>query len=161
MKRRNFSDWFGTGSPAGLITLVGVIIVWTLVFAAIIGGIVYLLERPSLAQQPPAATPTATISIQPTFGSPGTNVTVQGTGWAAGSSVFIYLLPPDQTQITGAAAAEVTVDPQGGFTGLVGIPSTSDWQSPGVATVIARTVSGQASARASFDLLPPASQHLR
>jgi hypothetical protein len=123
MKRRD-SDWFGTGSAAGLIALVAVIIVWTLVFAAIIGGIVYVLERPSLAQQPTTVTPTAAISIQPTSGPPGTTVTVQGTGWAASSNVFIYLLPPGEAQITGAAAAAVTVDTQGQFAVQVGIPST-------------------------------------
>jgi PKD repeat protein len=154
MKRRNSSNWLGTGSAAGLIALVAVIIVWTLVFAAIIGGIVYVLERPSLAQRPPVVTPTAAISIQPTSGPPGTTVTVQGTGWTASSNVFIYLLPPGQTQLTGAAAAAVTVDAQGQFAVQVGIPSTDGWQSPGTATVIARTVSGQQSAQEPFDLLP-------
>jgi PKD repeat protein len=158
MKRRNFFDQLGQSSTATTLALVVVVVVWTLVFLAIIGGIIFFVERPIQAQQPATSVPTPVISVEPTVGPGGTTVTIHGQGWAPGTRVSIYLLAPGQTQIPNFASAGATADTQGQFTVSVVIPSEDGWQTAGTATIIAQTTGGGPSAQASFNVLAPSEQ---
>jgi PKD repeat protein len=152
MRLRDYFDQIRRSSSGTLVALAAVVVVWIVVLAMIIAGIVFYFERPNLAQP---GTPTAqTIAVEPTAGPAGTTVTVTGQGWAADSIISIYLLAPGQTQIPNFATAQATVDAQGQFATTVAIPLEGDWLAPGTAQVIAEVAGGGASARTIFVVLP-------
>jgi PKD repeat protein len=151
MKTKNFFQRLSQNPTTLLIVLAAVVVVWIVVLAMIIYGAVSYFQRPGLAQQPPLST-IPIVSVEPTAGQVGTPLTISGKGWAPGSSISIYLLPPGQTQTPGSAAAATIADAQGEFVTGVVIPPGSDWQTMGTATVIASVAGGGPSAQTTFDL---------
>jgi PKD repeat protein len=153
MKTKNFFQRLSQNSRILLILLAAVVVVWIVVLAMIVYGAISYVQRPGLAQQPPPSTAIPIVSVEPTAGQVGTPLTISGKGWAPGSSISIYLLPPGQTQTPGSAAAATIADAQGEFmTGIV-IPPGSEWQTTGTATVIASLAGGEGpSAQATFEL---------
>jgi PKD repeat protein len=157
MRLREYFDQIRRSSSGTLVALAAVVVVWILVLAMVIAGIVFYFERPNLAQPPaPGAATAPAIAVEPTAGPAGTPVTVTGQGWAAGSRISIYLLAPGQTQIPNFATAQATVDAEGLFTTTVAIPLEGDWLAPGTAQVMAEVAGGGASARTIFVVLPTA-----
>jgi PKD repeat protein len=155
MRLREYFDQIRRSSPGTLVALAAVVVVWILVLAMIIAGIVFYFERPNLAQPPaPGAATAPAIAAEPTAGPAGTPVTITGQGWAAGSIISIYLLAPGQAQLPNFATAQATADAQGLFTTTVAIPLEGDWLAPGTAQVMAEVAGGGASARTIFVVLP-------
>jgi PKD repeat protein len=152
MKTKRFFEQINQGSTSVWIAAAAVVVVWGLVALMVVAGIFLYLERPTLAQQPPANVAVPAVSVQPTTDSAGSPLTVVGQGWAPGSLVSIYLLAPGQTQTPNFASAQATADGQGNFTANVAIPSGGAWETPGTATVITRLASGGASAQTTFNL---------
>jgi PKD repeat protein len=163
MKTGNFFQQLSQSSRAILILLAAVVVVWTVVIAMIIFGAVSYFQRPSVAQQTLSNTSVPTVSVDPTAAQVGTLLAISGKGWAPDSSISLYLLAPGQTQPPDFATAATIANAQGEFVTTLAVPSGSDWQTVGTATVIAsstgplaRTAYGNGpSARTTFALLSP------
>jgi hypothetical protein len=139
MKKKNFFDQISQSSQGIQAGLLAVVVVWSLVFLLIIAGVIFLLERPSQAQQLKLGASTPYIVLDPTSGLPGSSVLVRGGGWTPGDRISIYLLAPGQAELPGFTLAGGTANARGQFSVTVVIPSQDGWQNPGAATVYARS----------------------
>jgi hypothetical protein len=153
MKKKNFLDQISQSSQGIQAGLLAVVVVWSMVFLVIIAGVIFLLERPSQAQQLKLGASTPYIVLDPTSGLPGSNVLVQGGGWTPGDRISIYLLAPGQTELPGFAIAGATAGAQGQFSVTIVIPLRDGWQNPGAATVYARSDQSGVAAQSVFDVL--------
>lgn len=150
---RRLYDEFSQSSTSVKIAISAVIMVWSLIIVTLIAGAVLFLESPGQAMQPTPGGGVPTISIDPASGPPGTAVTTQGQGWEPGQVVLLYLVAPGQTEAPNFASAGSTADAEGRFTAKFVVPSESDWQNAGLATVVARANDGGASAQAFFNVV--------
>ncbi len=163
MKTGNFFQRLSQNSRIVLILLVAVVAIWIVVLAMIVFGVATYLQRPSVAQQPLPSTTVPVVSVEPTAAQAGTLLTVSGKGWTPDGSISLYLLAPGQSQPPGFATAAATTNAQGEFAASVAVPSGSDWQTAGTATVIANLTGPFAStgdgngpsAQTTFALLSP------
>jgi uncharacterized protein YraI len=153
MTKKNFFDQISQSSQGIQAGLLAVVVVWSMVFLVIIAGVIFLLERPSQAQQLKLGTGTPYIVLDPTSGLPGSNVLVQGEGWTPGDRISIYLLAPGQTELPGFALAGGTADAQGQFSVTIVIPSHDGWQNPGAATVYTRSDQSGVATQSAFYVL--------
>jgi hypothetical protein len=153
MKKENFLDQISQSSQGIQAGLLALVVVWSMVFLLIIAGVIFLLERPSQAQQLKLGASTPYIVLDPTSGLPGSNMLVQGGGWAPGDRISIYLLAPGQTELPGFATAGATAGAQGQFSVTIVIPSRDGWLSPGAATVYARSDQSGVAAQSVFYVL--------
>jgi hypothetical protein len=106
---------------------------------------------------PPTTTPTPGvpgIALDPVAGPLGGLVTVRGVGWSPGRTVSIYLLAPDQADLPPSPLASVAGDAVGNFETqlVIGAPTQTDWEPPGLVLVVAREAEGEASAQALFNV---------
>lgn len=153
MKIRQHFDEFLQGSSIIKIATIAAVSVWSLVLVALIAGVVLVMEIPGQSQSITPAPTTPAIILEPTNGPPGTTITIRGEGWTPDDLVLIYLMAPGETEPASYAIAGNTADVTGQFvTGFV-VPSEAAWAKQGIATVIARTTQGGASAQALFSVL--------
>ncbi len=146
MKTGNFFQRLSQNSRVVLVLLAAVIVVWIGVFALIIFDITAYLQRPTVAQQPPLSATVPVVSVEPAVAEAGTLLTISGKGWTPGSSISIYLLAPGQPQPPSSVTAATTTNTQGEFVANLAVPSGSEWQTAGTATVIASLAGPFASA---------------
>jgi hypothetical protein len=140
------------------IATAAVVGVWSLVVLALVVVLVLFVEQPGQAQPPQA--PVAgvpTIGVEPPAASAGSTLAVRGSGWTPGGLVLIYLAAPGQAEPPSYAAASVAADTQGSFSITLMLPADPNWQTQGLARVIARSAVDGASAEASFSLVGPQS----
>jgi len=135
------------------VALTAVVAVWTTILALLILGVVLFLERPGQALQPTPGMGIPAITLEPTTGPTGTPLMIRGEGWTPGRTVLFYLIAPGQTQPPNYATAGSVVDAEGRLMVRVIVPSGPGWENQGLATVVARTAEGGASAQAFFNVV--------
>jgi hypothetical protein len=153
MTKRNFFDRISQSSPGIQAGLLAAVVAWSMVFLVITAGVIYLLEKPSQAQQLKPSAGTPYVVLDPTSALPGANVLVQGEGWTPGDRISIYLLGPGQTQLPDLAVTGATADAQGQFSVRITIPSHDGWQNPGAAAVYVRSQQSEVAAQSVLYVL--------
>jgi PKD repeat protein/uncharacterized protein YgiM (DUF1202 family) len=152
MKKTSLFDQFDDSSTSIKLATMAVLAVWGMVFVAVIGFAVLLLERPVVALEPTLNAAVPAIVLDPTTAQSGTTVMVRGESWNAGSTVLIYVTAPGETGTPSYAMSSAVADTDGRFTAGFIVPSGPGWENQGVATVTARVVGGNASAQASLSI---------
>jgi PKD repeat protein len=146
-------------SPLSIrIATLAVVAMWGLVLVAFIAFAILLLEQPTYTQPPTQGEATPAIALDPGAGLPGTTVRVRGEGWKPGTMVLIYLIAPSQAEPPSYAIAGLNADALGQFTTGFVVPTGTDWENQGLATVMAREIEGGAVAQAFFGVLSPPTQ---
>ncbi|MCB9101946.1 MAG: PKD domain-containing protein, partial [Anaerolineales bacterium] len=142
------------GSPRlYTVTLVLVILLWSLTLI-VVGGFLFLfVEQSSQAQLRPSDQPIASMVVEPAVGLVGDRLTVQGSDWPTGTTVYLYLTTPEAERIPTYAVTEATVDAEGHFTATFELLPATQWADQKSATVIARSEDGQVMAQANFTIL--------
>lgn len=149
MKPRTLFERFNQNSNFTKFLILVVVVAWTFVFVAIVGGIILVLENPSEAQLSTPAERQPAITLSPVSGSAGSSVTVQGRGWPAGDKIMIYLTGPD---VPGFAVASVVASTEGQFTANFIVPSDSVLQNQNTVRVLAQVENGGISAEAFLSI---------
>jgi uncharacterized protein YgiM (DUF1202 family) len=131
------------------------LIVTLAVGIALLGGLGGCVAGTPPTTTPPPGVPG--IALDPVAGPLGGLVTVRGVGWSPGRTVSIYLLAPDQADLPPSPLASVAGDAVGNFETqlVIGAPTQTGWQPPGLVLVVAREAEGDASAQALFNVTGP------
>jgi hypothetical protein len=158
MKIKSLLDQFASASTSIKIATAAAIVIWALVFVALIAGTIFILEGPGETAQPTPGESTPSIALEPTAGPIGTSITVRGEGWNAGGMVVIYLMAPGERETPVYGVAGSVADLEGRFAASFVFPSEPRWENRKLATVIARAADSGASAQTTFDIVSPPDQ---
>jgi PKD repeat protein len=150
MKNRSLFERLAQTSPGVKMAILGVILLWTIVVAAVVAGVFLIRQGTEQALPPTLEGRIAQILLEPTAGPMGTLVTVRGEGWQPGSIVLIYLVPPGETELPSRVIASSAADGEGRFTGQLAIPHERAWEGEGLAKVVVQAAENGASVQAFF-----------
>jgi PKD repeat protein len=157
--KNNFSFEQTNSQSWSKTTLAIFIILGALVLVVMMASIIYFVEsRQSEVAAPTLSATTPFITLEPKIGRIGSQVTVFGRGWPADKTVFIYLLPPGETQLPENVVISAVVDRQGEFTASFSFPAETRWAESRVATILAQTTDGTLSGQAIFGLISEVDQ---
>ncbi|UCC89087.1 MAG: SH3 domain-containing protein, partial [Anaerolineales bacterium] len=153
MKNNGLWDRWAQTPPSVKIAIMGVLVIWATIVAALVAGVVLLRPGAEQALQPTPEMVIPKIALEPAAGPVGAPVTVRGEGWPAGGTILIYLVPPGETERPSQATSSATADAQGRFTIQFWIPREPGWETQGLAVVIAQTTEGGLAAQAPFSVV--------